>query len=1046
MRPLKLTMTAFGPYAKSQVIDFTELQGRNLFLITGPTGSGKTTIFDAICFAIFGKASGRDRDGESLRSHFAQENLLTSVELEFELKGKKYWVKRFPKQVRKKALGEGFTEQNAQAEFKALDDPQSRVVVGVRNVDEKITQLIGITYEQFKQIIMIPQGEFRELLTADSTTREVILQKIFGTQEFKLIQERIGEKAKELEKGVELLKKQREINIAQFNAADHEDLAALLTAKPYNIMAITTAAAEAICKDEEQEEEYKKLIQRLEEHVAGKQKEIFKAQENNRKIKEKERALEEKNKLEAQKPFFIQKEKALEKARKALAILPLEDNYRSRVDEYNHKAALLKEAEENEKNARSQLAAAEKALAEEKQRDTQREGLSQKLTLLQEARKKVQDWQHNQKGLQEAELALKTVQKEQRQLEEELQELKRRQELSEQSLNQSMEAARKYIIVCNEKERVQALHDTTLELQKEREKLGKDRQGLDNLKARLDEQESAFQELERNYEEAKNKYFTGLAGVLAEQLQEGKACPVCGSLLHPNPASKATGVLNEQELKDLEQRHKIARDKLESVRLEWQNARAKVDFQEKTVRRLEQELSELSKEGNCEGERDLSLDTRLLELKEVLAELEAEMKQLEVLKDKENDLRRQIVKDNSRLTDLEKKLKELAGKEKDLYSKVEMFKGLIKALEEDLPAAVRTPADMENELSKTQKLYNDLKRALEEAEERLKECREALLTADADKKHTLENMKEAEIGIQKALAGYQEALAKAGFSGEEEYRFAKMTPGQIEDTEKEINEYKESLKSASDNLERLQKEVQGLSYIDISVLERQLLAIQQEKQKVTDRKTFVRSRLDHNQKMLTSIINMNKDIEDKEREYALVGDLANTARGNNSQKLTFERYVLAAYFNDIIAAANIRLQKMTCGRYKMSRIAEKGKGAAQSGLELEVFDYYTGRARHVKTLSGGESFKASLALALGLADVVQSYAGGVNLDTMFVDEGFGTLDPESLDNAINCLIELQQAGRLVGIISHVPELRACIDARLEVEAHKDGSTAKFYIG
>ncbi|MGI6449167.1 MAG: SbcC/MukB-like Walker B domain-containing protein [Desulfitobacteriia bacterium] len=445
-------------------------------------------------------------------------------------------------------------------------------------------------------------------------------------------------------------------------------------------------------------------------------------------------------------------------------------------------------------------------------------------------------------------------------------------------------------------------------------------------------------------------------------------------------------------------------------------------------------------------EEDLSPDTSLWELKTVLAELAAEMKQLEILKDKETALRRQMAKDNSRLTDLESRLRELAGREKDLYSQVAKFQGLIKAIEEDLPASVRTPADLEKELAKTQKLYNDLKKALDEAVEHLKECREAQLTADANKKHALQNKNEAEISVQKALAGYQENLSQAGFRDEKEYCSAKMTPSQIAEIEKAINEYKESLKSASDNLERILKEVQGLSYTDTGVLEQQLLAIQQEKQKVTDQKTVIRSRLDHNQKMLTSILSLNKEIEDKEKEYALVGDLASTARGNNSQKLTFERYVLAAYFNDIIAAANIRLQKMTCGRYAMSRIAEKGKGAAQSGLELEVFDYYTGRARHVKTLSGGESFKASLALALGLADVVQSYAGGVNLDTMFVDEGFGTLDPESLDNAINCLIELQQSGRLVGIISHVPELRACIDARLEVEAYKDGSTAKFCIG
>lgn len=205
------------------------------------------------------------------------------------------------------------------------------------------------------------------------------------------------------------------------------------------------------------------------------------------------------------------------------------------------------------------------------------------------------------------------------------------------------------------------------------------------------------------------------------------------------------------------------------------------------------------------------------------------------------------------------------------------------------------------------------------------------------------------------------------------------------------------------------------------------------------------SRLDNNIKTLKEIKKLNEKISEKEDDYKIIGELARISNGDNDERITFERYVLAAYFDEIIAAANIRLSKMTGGRFLLSRKEEKGKGRRQEGLELEVFDNYTGKARHVKTLSGGESFKASLSLALGLADVIQSYAGGISLDTIFIDEGFGTLDPESLDNAIETLVELQNGGRLVGIISHVPELKERIDSILEIIPTKEGSKARFII-
>jgi len=334
---------------------------------------------------------------------------------------------------------------------------------------------------------------------------------------------------------------------------------------------------------------------------------------------------------------------------------------------------------------------------------------------------------------------------------------------------------------------------------------------------------------------------------------------------------------------------------------------------------------------------------------------------------------------------------------------------------------------------------------LERAQNREQECRQRHASAVTFKANALKNLNEAEQEMVKAAELFAEARNKAGFETLEDYQQAKKSEQEIKDGEQQIRAYQDDLQAAVHYYEKISQEVEGLSKQDLTVLEQERTGLQHHKERLTAKSTAVASRLNHNQNLLDGILQLSQQITQEEQKYSVVGDLAKVAKGDNSQRISFERYVLAAFFNDIIAAANLRLHKMTYGRYRMSRIVEKGKGLAQSGLEIEVFDYFTGRTRHIKTLSGGESFKASLALALGLADVVQSYAGGVSLDTMFIDEGFGTLDPESLDSSIDCLCELQQAGRLVGIISHVPELKARIGAKLEVTPARDGSVASFSI-
>ncbi|MFA6809353.1 MAG: AAA family ATPase, partial [Eubacteriales bacterium] len=299
MRPLKLTMKAFGPYSREQVIDFSELQGRNLFLITGPTGAGKTTIFDGISYAIYGKASGNDRDGESLRSHFAEDSLPTSVELEFELKDKLYLIKRSPKQLRKRSKGEGYIDRPAEAELTIFDNGSQKVVAGVTEVRDKIAEIMGITYEQFKQIIMIPQGEFRELLTADSKDREKILQKIFGTQSYYWVQEKLGLMAKELEDSVKEIEGKQQENIHNLDVVANPQLNALIEDGCHNINAVVQEIKEALNLDSKMEEDLGRKVIEKESEAGKKQEEIFRGKENNLKLEAKVKVEDKKKKLEA---------------------------------------------------------------------------------------------------------------------------------------------------------------------------------------------------------------------------------------------------------------------------------------------------------------------------------------------------------------------------------------------------------------------------------------------------------------------------------------------------------------------------------------------------------------------------------------------------------------------------------------------------------------------------------------------------------------------------------------------------------------------------
>jgi len=1042
-------MTAFGPYAGEEVIDFTRLGHRNIFLITGPTGAGKTTVFDGISYAVFGNASSSDRDGENLRSHFAKDDQLTSVELEFELRGRRYSIKRIPKQNKKKARGGGFTEQKADAELKIYSQDrllEADVVSGISKVNEKIGEILGINYDQFRQIMMIPQGEFRKLITEDSTEREKILQRIFGTEGFKKVQDKLWDLERALRQKSTSLEERMGENIRGVDPGKNEELRLLLEAGSKD--AIQKGITQFIGEDTLRENELASNIEKIQAELVKKNNEIALGSENNRKFQNRDAAAKRKAGLEARQEEYELKGRNLENARKTLPLVTIEENRAAK------ELALKARKAESEAAGKALLAAESSAKLSEaeyrkqKLREPERAALQQnigrleslrvKVTALDERNRSIKAFTEEEKGLEEK---VKSLKDSIRGNKEEAGKITAELKLSREAKDRHFETAAKLEKLDKAEKGLQAVFDANVKLTGIRTRFISEKDELVRAKQHLEQTMSEAARLQ-------DLFLRGQAGFLAGTLQDNEPCPVCGSRNHPAPAVKSSGVPDKESLDAANDRNIKAQEDYNSKNQKYSNSLGEGKAQKEIVDKLREGLGDNFR-AEAEGlEKDeltsyaqVQIDTLHTETKSLRLELDKEEK----LKKKESRLAADLETKNGETEKAQKEAEEKSTALGDVRSKLASVRSLLDSVRAELPAGVDSLVSLEKLIKAHQAEAEAIGKALEEAEKKSKEAHIEQGKALTALKGAADNLSAAEAELKKAEERFAQELEEAGFGSADEYRMSKLTRQQMTELEADIKEYSGSRTAAAESLIKAEQEVEGLKIADIEELNEQLKAVNESKQSRSSEKEMLHARIVLNRIQLSSIAKSMKELEAVEEEYKVTGKLAKIARGDNIEKITFERYVLAAFFDDIIHAANMRLTRMTGSRYEMCRKTDRSKGNTQSGLEIEVLDNYTGRTRHIKTLSGGESFKASLSLALGLADVVQSYAGGISLDTMFVDEGFGTLDPESLDAAIQSLVELQDTGRLVGIISHVPELKERIDARLEITPGREGSRAAFNI-
>lgn len=1036
MRPIKLVMSAFGPYAKEEVIDFSLLNGKNIFLITGPTGAGKTTIFDAISYVLFGEASGSTRENDALRSDFADKSRLTYVELDFELRGENYHIRRVPQQIKPKVKGEGFTTQSSEAE---LTLPDGKVRTGTSNVTNKINELLGINKEQFKQIVMLPQGEFKKLLLADSKEREVIFRKIFGTYNYERIQVLLNDKARTLYKDLEKSRDRILVNLKNIKSEEE-----IVDSDNVDVISAVGKIEENIAIKEKEAKEIASKLDETRKQIEKLQAEKIQSVNNNNLLDDKKKVSELIEKYKDKEVEIKEKEDILAKAIKAKEILFVEEEMIKQQKNKELKERINLEIDKNIGLIEKELEKAKISLETEESKEAEKDKLVEEANSLSDKKPKILEFDSTKKRIGQLEIRTEEMKKASSNQQSNLEKFKEEQGKIEEKQREIIEFEKSKILLEREISEKTLLINKVRDLYKEINRYNQEKNNYDKLKNLFNNQEKIYKDSKRIFEEKQEMYMKEQAGILADSLQVGMPCPVCGSLEHPSPALRVSDVPSEEELKEYQKQFEEYQKEYQETLLEMTQIKSKMDSSmndviQKGVSELKDKLNEDTyNEGTQENILNLGKGLGN-EIKELEAKLEIYNKGIsekDLFNKKLDEVKRNIVNCENEI----KRLLELYTNE---YAALVSDKEKLESLEKEIPSDIKSVDQLEEKISKIKESIELFNKRIKLAREKVNELNKSSSSEKAKSEEGKKQIKELDEEINKSREIVNSRILENKFKSYDEYNEVKQYIKSINQIQKEISEFKENFKSLLDKSEELKMKTKDLEYVAIENIDLKINDIKKSEHEINEKSKEIYSVITNNSNILNEVNEIYTKVLDKEKSYKVIGELANLANGKKSPYISFERFVLASYFQEIIDAANLRLSKMTGERFILKRKEDKGKGTAQQGLELEVYDNYTGKSRHVKTLSGGESFKASLSLALGLSDVVQANAGGISLDTIFIDEGFGTLDSESLDNAINSLIELQKGGRLVGIISHVPELKERIEAKLEIKSTLEGSSAKF---
>ena len=1012
MQPLVLEMSAFGPFAAQEVIDFKRLGERPLFLINGPTGSGKTTLLDAICFALYGKTTGDEREGAQMRSDLANAEQLTAVSFTFALSGQVFRVRRVPEQARPKSRGEGFTQQSAEAQLWQLaeDGTELRLIVSnkVTEATREIEQLLGLNVDQFRQVMVLPQGKFRQLLMADSKDREHIFSQLFQTQIYKKLEEELKSRSAEIRREADNLTRQKKVLLEQSGAGGEEDLN-----KKY------------IKIKEEVDSLRKKLeVLRQQENQAG---EHFRQSETLLARFAQMDELRKSIQLLAEQSHSIEADKLrLQRASVASQLHPAYDQYLQTQQRLSQAENQLEQADELLRTKQTQQA----LLEEETQKIPH---LQQQITEWGTQKQEIARYLEKSKQLQGVEKARLLAKQDNQakwqqntvanaELDHKKDELEKLEENLTQlrlSIDQNSDLPLAVDRAKRQVEQAKRLQDAQIKSAELTHKLAT----LKQTGMVLREQEQAAvadaNRIERDWH-------LGQAAILSRRLQMGEPCPVCGSDNHPSPA---VSEMEPPSQNDVAQ----ARDKAVQLTQELSFKREEYSLNNKDLENIHNVISEVKTQ--LGGEANLSvhaLEQRYLETKrqcDIWMDQRASLKGLE---GKKTELGASIAQLEQRLAHHKA---ELDHADKRL-TEIEKEYALVVA---ELPEAYRQSDAVQKALTSLEAQIVATDDQIKSLQKRQSVMQSALDEATATQRIRKESCEALKVEVEHQLSSWLSALSDSVFDDQTDFLSAILDSEQQRQVQERIQRYESDRLQKQGALASIESELNNQALPDMTAVETvwrdaklQVEQTEQQWQALHNQQIVLEQKI----KELAQIDQASAALQ---QQYAIAGTLSDVANGQTGNKVSLQRFVLSVLLDDVLIEASHRLSLMSKGRYRLLRKEDRAKGNRASGLDLEVGDAYTGRIRAVATLSGGESFMAALALALGLSDVVQAYAGGIRLDTLFIDEGFGSLDPESLDLAIRTLTDLQQSGRMIGIISHVTELKEQIPLRIDILASERGS-------
>lgn len=920
MRPNKLTISAFGPYAGRIELDMDKLGLSGLYLITGDTGAGKTMIFDAITFALYGNPSGTSRDASMLRSKYADASTPTEVELEFTHNGETYKIRRNPDYERPAKRGTGMVKQNADAE---LICPDGKTYSKIREVDKKILEILGIDRKQFSQVVMLAQGDFMQLLLADTKQRQEIFRELFQTKFYQLIQNRLKSDSKNVYGACMDAKKSIEQYIADIRCEEssiyHPQLETAKAGK-LSVEKVIELLGYIIEADEKDENASKDRLADLDERTASVNEKIGTAR-TAAQIKSK------KEKLQEQESKLVTAE------------------------------AEAKDKLKDEEAEKDKITALKKAVDDQERELPKYETYEELCTNLQAVKKELSSYESQ---LADKNKSIETLKASIAEMKEELGKL---------------DADDNIDLITRQIADETAKQDELSELQKDLKSFRKLEKEYKAAVEHYEEKRAIYETANAEYVQTNRLFMDAQAGLLAKTLMDGIPCPVCGSVEHPEPAALPDEAPTEDGLKR-------SKKKLDKAMEEANTASGSVNA--------------------CQGKMDTKKESVSSQVNKLLGsvtfeEAEAKAEELKASsKEKEESL-------NKRLTILKKNVK----RKKELEEK-------IPKKEEQLKQSENEKTDLTIKIAAGKTKAEGLEKQASDAKSEL---------THKDKAEALQCI----------------AKTKKDYTAKEKA---------LEALQAEYNRVSEEYKNVVKEIKVLSDQLKDMEEYSLPKLEEERTSITAERNKLLEAQKRYNASLTANRTIQKNIIASNKEYNELETKYRWISSLSNTANGliYGKDKIMLETYIQTTYFERIIRRANLRFMIMSDGQYELKRSEDAENLKSQSGLELSVIDHYNGTTRSVKTLSGGESFLASLSLALGLSDEIQSSVGGVQIDTMFVDEGFGTLDADALEQAYSALASLTDGHRLVGIISHVDTLKEKISKQIVVtKGRTGGSTAEISI-